>query len=1102
MDNGSMRNKQKGGMKKRVLSMAAGLFCFIILAIGAWRYNYTRMVKRMSTLMEQQMGIVDDMFREAENNIRESEIFFNDICISKAETIAYAARESKEFRMDDFYLRDLRDQLLVQNIVILDREGNVLARAVNDGKDYRRAIFNELRTVFFDGKGSGGFAVNDIDTVDNFMAPRYYAARIDNDREVVICKDSFELFVIHDRIFSWESLLEDMKQNVDCTAFAVSMDDYSILYYPEREMQGEDVTALGLSPEVLTDSFIGHIKMNNSSYYLGVREFPEYGVFLCFALSFEARYRNAVKQYRLVLLACVLLILTLTCYSLFSISDWEMLETVPDEREKRRFAGRLGFILITGCIGILLFTIYIGRLFRIYQLTLNVEGMADKACQAAELTSYYAKFVQELYDVQYISKASQASWFLSEDPSLLDPVKLRGLSYKLGAEYMVIYDMEGKEVLSDSSYRNLSISSNPDDPSYDFQRLMLGKPTYVQDILEDPLTGEREKKVGSLLYDKKGAANGFVIISFLPWGLESEESRLSLNSAMGRFGDRENSFAIALDKETGVVKASGKWGLEGQDAASVGIKDSHMDDMFNGFLKLPDGDYLAACTEADEIYCYYVYSRELIGIRSLEESLDFAVILLPCFIFFLYPVLVLDSIGIPRFSLPFLTGQAEEGQIADGVAGRSVAPLDGVSEGSIAPADSELSVPVLPADGVYPANAAENGVSPAGSVLGENAVPVELPGENVSPVNGGGELPPLRTEVPLLQADGGRARVSQDLRRKAYRSIEVILPDGSRKHTISAWERWSIISDRNGRLRVHEKIFLLLRWIRTSIGICLGLLFLNRIRLDPDESLFRFVVDADWAYGLNIYAVTACFFTYFILSAADSIIRRLLRLLAVSLDSQGETVCRMLSSFCRYSVILVQIFLCLTALGADTRAMLASAGIFSLVIGLGARPLISDIIAGLFIIFESEFRVGDIIQDKNGYRGMVQEIGVRSTKLVDDRQNVKVICNSELSNIINMTKKLSYAVCDIQLDTKISLEEVEEILQRELPSLPARLSGLIGLPKYEGVVALNAMQTIIRVSADCEESMRVQLTNELYREIRLVFEKCKVGNYGADARGE
>ena len=82
---------------------------------------------------------------------------------------------------------------------------------------------------------------------------------------------------------------------------------------------------------------------------------------------------------------------------------------------------------------------------------------------------------------------------------------------------------------------------------------------------------------------------------------------------------------------------------------------------------------------------------------------------------------------------------------------------------------------------------------------------------------------------------------------------------------------------------------------------------------------------------------------------------------------------------------------------------LASLGLGSLIIGMGARELITDIIAGLFIIFEGDFRVGDVI-DVGSYVGMVQEIGLRTTKIAGWNKNVKILNNRNLTNVVNMTR--------------------------------------------------------------------------------------------------
>ena len=71
------------------------------------------------------------------------------------------------------------------------------------------------------------------------------------------------------------------------------------------------------------------------------------------------------------------------------------------------------------------------------------------------------------------------------------------------------------------------------------------------------------------------------------------------------------------------------------------------------------------------------------------------------------------------------------------------------------------------------------------------------------------------------------------------------------------------------------------------------------------------------------------------------------------------------------------------------------------IVGLGAQSLIKDIIAGIFIVFEGEFRVGDIVTIKE-FRGTVLDIGLRTTKIMGMDGNIKIYNNSEISGITNV----------------------------------------------------------------------------------------------------
>lgn len=280
-----------------------------------------------------------------------------------------------------------------------------------------------------------------------------------------------------------------------------------------------------------------------------------------------------------------------------------------------------------------------------------------------------------------------------------------------------------------------------------------------------------------------------------------------------------------------------------------------------------------------------------------------------------------------------------------------------------------------------------------------------------------------------------------------------------------------------------------LRYIINTISVILLLWAGVGRSLDRyDNSVIAYMVRGEWEKGANIFALTACIFTLCICFTISSLIRYISDAVMITLDSRGETIGRMIMSLFKYMVLLIAIFVCLSILGFNTGTLAASAGVLSIVVGLGAKELIGDIIAGLFIIVEGAFRVGDIITIGD-FRGTVSEIGVRTTKLVDGIGNVKIINNSQITDVINMTKNYSFANSDVGIGYDESLERVEAVLAKELPPLKDKLSAIKGGPYYKGVVELGDSSVVIRISAECEEENRIPLERELNREIKLIFDR-------------
>ena len=215
-----------------------------------------------------------------------------------------------------------------------------------------------------------------------------------------------------------------------------------------------------------------------------------------------------------------------------------------------------------------------------------------------------------------------------------------------------------------------------------------------------------------------------------------------------------------------------------------------------------------------------------------------------------------------------------------------------------------------------------------------------------------------------------------------------------------------------------------------------------------------------------------------------------IRLASLRASNRRKTILALLYSFIKYTGIVVMFFVFL-GIVMDVGTTLAGLGVMAIVIGFGAQSLLADIIAGLFIVFENAFEVGDIITF-NGIRGEVTYIGIRTTKIKGVDGNVFVINNSELRQLVNMTQHRSVAVCDLTISYDENLEKVEALLESFLPTLMDKHEAIKEEPSYLGPAEFNQSGVVLRIIAEVDEADRMRLTRALNREFKLLFDKHKI----------
>ncbi|MFC1514773.1 mechanosensitive ion channel domain-containing protein, partial [Candidatus Omnitrophota bacterium] len=128
------------------------------------------------------------------------------------------------------------------------------------------------------------------------------------------------------------------------------------------------------------------------------------------------------------------------------------------------------------------------------------------------------------------------------------------------------------------------------------------------------------------------------------------------------------------------------------------------------------------------------------------------------------------------------------------------------------------------------------------------------------------------------------------------------------------------------------------------------------------------------------------------------------------------------------AIVIIVLYMVLEYFGLNMAPLLAGAGIVGLAFGFGGQYLIRDLINGLFILIEGQYRVNDVVKI-NDYGGLVEEINLRITVLRDLEGRIIIIPNGEIKMVINYTKGYAQALFDVGVAYKENVDRVMEVIK-------------------------------------------------------------------------
>ena len=190
--------------------------------------------------------------------------------------------------------------------------------------------------------------------------------------------------------------------------------------------------------------------------------------------------------------------------------------------------------------------------------------------------------------------------------------------------------------------------------------------------------------------------------------------------------------------------------------------------------------------------------------------------------------------------------------------------------------------------------------------------------------------------------------------------------------------------------------------------------------------------------------------------------------------------------------IIIAVFttMILAELSVDVAPIVASAGILGLALGFGAQSLVSDFLAGTFMIFEDQYGVGDEI-DLGEAIGTVEAVSLRVTRLRDINGTVWYVRNGEISRVGNMSQNWARTVLDISVAYHEDLVRVRRVLQEVAHDLwdDEDFKGrVIEEPSVWGVESLGLDGVVVRVALKTAPLEQWSVARALRERIKARFD--------------
>lgn len=203
-----------------------------------------------------------------------------------------------------------------------------------------------------------------------------------------------------------------------------------------------------------------------------------------------------------------------------------------------------------------------------------------------------------------------------------------------------------------------------------------------------------------------------------------------------------------------------------------------------------------------------------------------------------------------------------------------------------------------------------------------------------------------------------------------------------------------------------------------------------------------------------------------------------------------NTIVRIFSWTVSVLITVIAFMMIAQEFGIQIAPLLASAGIVGVAIGFGGQYLVRDVITGFFLIFENQYRIGDVV-NMEGLGGVVEDISLRVTTLRDMNGTVHYIPHGEIKKVSNLSKQFAKVNLNVSVSYRTDLNKLIEVINRvgsELASDPNWKDLIDEAPAFLRVDSFDDSAISVKIVGVTKPLQQWSVTGELRKRIKEAFD--------------